>query len=224
MTPTKPLAVAVAVSMLLVSGSQAAGTAAQGAPVYDLLLDGGHVIDPKNGISGERDVAVDDGKIAEVAETIDPALAEKTVDVSGNYVTPGLIDLHTHLFVGPEEAYAAGVHSVAPDEFTFRAGVTTAVDTGSAGWQNFDDFKERVIDQSQTRVLAFLNIVGKGMAGGDFEQDLGDMKARQAAKVALEYPDLIVGIKTAHYEGPDWAPVERSVQAGEIPGRSRTSR
>lgn len=206
-------------SVLVVSGSQAAGVAAAGErvqPVYDLLLTGGQVIDPRNDLSGARDLAVDDGRIADVATEIDPALAERTVDVSGLYVTPGLIDLHAHLFVGPEDAYAAGVNSVSPDEFTFRAGVTTAVDAGSAGWENFDDFKARVIDQAQTRVLAFLNIVGKGMAGGDWEQDLGNMQARPAARVAKRYPDLVVGIKTAHYEGPEWTAVERSVRAGEI--------
>ncbi|TDE07919.1 amidohydrolase/deacetylase family metallohydrolase [Jiangella asiatica] len=185
---------------------------------YDLLIDDGHVIDPKNERDEVLDVAIDDGVIAEVAAEIDPTSAERTVDASGLYVTPGLIDMHTHLFVGPNDAYSAGWQSVAPDGFTFRSGVTTAVDTGSAGWENFDEFKTNVIDRSNTRVLAFLNIVGKGMAGGEFEQDLTNMLPGPAARVAQQYPDDIVGIKTAHYEGTDWKPVERSVRAGEIAG------
>jgi dihydroorotase len=90
------------------------------------------------------------------------------------------------------------------------------VDAGCAGWRNFDDFKDRVIDRSRTRVLAFLNIVGRGMRGDKYEQDLADMEAKPTAETALRHKGLIVGIKTAHYAGPEWAPVERSVEAGRI--------
>ncbi|WBB61164.1 amidohydrolase/deacetylase family metallohydrolase [Streptomyces sp. WMMC500] len=185
---------------------------------YDLVIRRGHVIDPKNDIDGVRDVAVKDGKIAKVARHIDASGAEKTVDARGQYVTPGLVDMHAHMFPGPKQDYANGWNGVAPDGFTLRSGVTTAVDTGSSGASNFAQFKEEVIDKSKTRVLAFLNIVGKGMAGHPYEQDLEDMKADVAAKVAKEYPETIVGIKTAHYNGPEWDPVERSVEAGEEAG------
>jgi dihydroorotase len=117
------------------------------------------------------------------------------------------------------EAYS-GDHSVYPDGFTFRSGVTTVVDAGSSGWRNFEDFKDRVIDRSKTRVLAMLNIVGHGMGGGAIEQNLDDMEARPTAEAARKYKTIIVGIKTAHYEGPEWTPVERAVEAGtmaEIP-------
>ncbi|MBQ0905989.1 amidohydrolase/deacetylase family metallohydrolase [Micromonospora sp. U21] len=191
-----------------------AGTAAE--PRYDLILDNGHVIDPKNNIDGVRDIAVRDGRIVAVAKSLNPKDAEQVVNARGKYVTPGIIDMHAHMFVGPANDYAAGWNSVAPDGFTFRAGVTTAVDTGSAGWENFEEFKTNVIDRSKTRVLSFLNIVGKGMAGGEREQDLENMQAGPAAEVALQNPDHIVGIKTAHYSGPEWDPVRRSVQAGEI--------
>ncbi|MBF8184328.1 amidohydrolase/deacetylase family metallohydrolase [Nonomuraea sp. K274] len=211
-------AVIPAVLTLVVGASTAAATTRAQEPQYDLLIRQGHVIDPKNGIDAVRDIAVKDGKIAMVGERIDAQDAERTVDAKGDYVTPGLIDLHTHLFAGPEDAYSNGYQSVAPDGFTFRAGVTTAVDTGSSGASNFAEFKKNVIDRSKTRVLAFLNIVGKGMAGGDFEQDLNDMQAGPAAEVAMRNPDVIVGIKTAHYEGPEWDPVERSVEAGEKAG------
>jgi dihydroorotase len=134
---------------------------------YDLLLKGGHVIDPRTGISTVRDIAVANGRIAAAAAGINPADALKVVDVSGLYVTPGLIDIHTHVYTGTgERGSYAGDNSVYPDGFTFRVGVTTVVDVGGAGWRNFDDFKQRVIDRSKTRVLAFLNIVGNGMRGG----------------------------------------------------------
>ncbi|WP_407562968.1 amidohydrolase/deacetylase family metallohydrolase [Streptomyces sp. 184] len=197
--------------------AQAEGKDDKGA-AYDLVIRRGHVIDPKNDIDGVRDVAVKDGKIAKVARSIDASGAKKTVDARGNYVTPGLVDMHAHMFPGPKQDYANGWNGVAPDGFTLRAGVTTAVDTGSSGASNFDQFKTEVIDKSKTRVLAFLNIVGKGMAGHPYEQDLEDMKADVAAKVAKANPETIVGIKTAHYNGPEWDPVERSVQAGEEAG------
>lgn len=182
---------------------------------YDLLLKGGHVIDPKNKLSAVRDVAIANGKVAAVAASINPAEALKVVDVAGYYVTPGLIDIHVHVFAGTgERGSYAGDNSLYPDGFTFRVGVTTVADAGCAGWRNFEDFKQRIIDRSKTRILAFLNIVGNGMRGGKFEQDLADMEAKPTAEMALRYPGLIVGVKTAHYAGPEWTPVERAVEAG----------
>jgi dihydroorotase len=190
---------------------------ASAQPKYDLLLRGGHVIDPRNQISAVRDVAIADGKVAAVAARIDPADALKVVDVSGLYVTPGLVDIHVHVYTGTGEPGSyAGDNSVYPDGFTFRSGVTTVADAGGAGWRNFEDFKDRIIQRSKTRVLAFLNIVGHGMRGEKLEQNLTDMEAKPAAEMALRYRDLIVGIKTAHYAGPEWAPVERSVEAGNL--------
>src|SRR5689334_15767139 len=137
---------------------------------YDLLLKGGHVIDPKNRISAVRDVAIANGKVAAVENRIDPAEAFKVVDVSGLYVSPGLIDIHVHVFAGTgERGSYAGDNSLYPDGFTFRVGVTTVADAGCAGYRNFEDFKDKIIDRSKTRVLAFLNIVGAGMRGGKFE-------------------------------------------------------
>ncbi len=186
-----------------------------GQTQYDLLLQGGHVIDPKNNISAVRDVAILNGRIAAVAEHLDPASALKTVDVSGLYVTPGLVDIHVHVFAGTGERNSyAGDNSVYPDGFTFRVGVTTVADAGCAGWRNFEDFKEHVISRSHTRVLAFLNIVGAGMRGGKFEDNLADMEVAPTAEMCLRHKDLIVGIKTAHYAGPEWTPVERAVEVG----------
>jgi dihydroorotase len=182
---------------------------------YDLLLKGGQVIDPRNGISAVRDVAIADGKVAAVAANIAPAEALKVVDASGHYVTPGLVDIHVHAYAGTgERGSYAGDNSVYPDGFTLRSGVTTVVDAGGSGWRNFEDFKQRIIDRSKTRVLALLNIVGNGMRGGRFEQDLADMEAQPTADMALRHKGVVVGVKTAHYEGPEWTPVERAVEAG----------
>jgi dihydroorotase len=198
--------------MFIVLSSMSQGSAQQ---KYDLLLKGGHVIDPKNQVSAVRDVAIASGKVAAVATKIDPAEAFKVVDVSGYYVTPGLIDIHVHVYAGTGEPGSyAGDNSVYPDGFTFRAGVTTVADAGCAGWRNFEDFKQRIIDRSKTRVLAFINIVGNGMRGGKFEQDLADMEAKPTAEMALRHKGLIIGVKTAHYAGPEWAPVEWAVEAG----------
>jgi len=187
------------------------------AQQYDLLLKGGHVIDPRNNISAVRDVAIRDGKIAAVEVQIDPATALKTIEVPDLYVTPGLIDLHVHVFAGTKEDRSyAGDLSVYPDGFTFRSGVTTAVDAGCSGWRNFDEFKTTVLDRAKTRVLALLNIVGNGMRGSRFENDLDDMQSSPTAEMALRHKGLIVGIKTAHYAGPEFLPVERAVEAGTI--------
>ncbi|HUE66403.1 MAG TPA: amidohydrolase/deacetylase family metallohydrolase [Rhizomicrobium sp.] len=193
----------------------AAPAIAQPLPAYDLLLRGGHVIDAKNHIDAVLDVAIKDGHIAKVAANLKPSDAIKTIDVGGMYVTPGLIDMHFHAFNGSgERGSYAGDLSILPDGFTFRSGVTTIVDAGSSGWRSFEDFKDRVIDRSKTRVLAMLNIVGAGMRGGHYENNLFDMDGQTTARTASRYPGLIVGIKTAHYAGPEWTPVEQAVVAG----------
>lgn len=185
---------------------------------YDVLLKGGHVIDPANNVNELRDVAIAGGKIAAIAPGIPAADARQVILVDGLYVTPGLVDIHVHVFAGltPDEA-ANGDMSLPPDGFTLRCGVTTAVDAGSSGWRGFPEFKKRIIDRAQTRILAFLNIVGKGMAGRNtLEQDLNDMDPEVTARVARQYPDHIVGIKTAHYAAGDWNAVDRSVAAGKL--------
>src|SRR5438046_7817258 len=146
---------------------------------YDLLIKGGRVVDATNNISAVRDVAIAGGKIAAVAANINPADAFKVVDATGYYVTPGLVDIHVHVYAGTgERGSYAGDNSVYPDGFTLRSGVTTVVDAGSSGWRSFDDFKDRIIDRSKTRVLAFLNIVGAGMRGEKVEHNPGDLDAR----------------------------------------------
>jgi dihydroorotase len=191
--------------------------AARAQPRYQLLLKGGHVIDPLNGIDAVMDVAVVGGRIAAVRADIDPAEAVTLVDVSGLYVTPGLIDTHVHVFAttGLKDAWA-GDNSVLPDHFSFRSGVTTMVDAGSSGWRNFEDFRHRVIDRAQTRVFAMLNIVGLGMITDVPEQNIHDMDAKATSAMALKHRDVVVGIKSAHYQGPEWVSVDRAIEAGTI--------
>ncbi len=189
---------------------------------YDLLLIGGHVIDPANQINQQMDVAIKAGRIAAVAEGIDHALAEKVIDVTGNYVTPGLIDIHVHVYHTREPETL----SVIADHHSFRSGVTTVVDTGTAGAKHFLHFKRTVMDLSKTRIFAYINIVKSGMLG-DFEQDIDEMDPELAAATVLAYPDQCVGIKTAHYwtyqpfddRHPPWAAVDLAVEAAEICGK-----
>ena len=186
---------------------------------FDLLLKGGHVIDPKNNIDQAMDVGIADGKIARVAENISEAEGEKVVHVDGLYVTPGLLDIHVHAYAGTGQRNAyCGDNSLYPDGYNFRTGVTTVLDVGSSGWRNFPDFKDRVIDRAKTRVFALLNIVGHGMGGGAIEQNIADMEPEATAKVAERYPDIVVGFKTAHYAGPEWLGVDRAVEAGRLVG------
>ena len=184
---------------------------------YDLLLAGGHVLDDKNHIDAVRDVGIKDGRIAAVEAHLDPSQALKTIDVTGLEVTPGLIDMHVHAYAGTGERNSyAGDLSLYPDGFTLRNGVTTVVDAGSSGWRNFDDFKDRVIDRSVTRVLAELNIVGHGMRGATYENDLTDMNGFLTSLKAKQYPGVIVGIKSAHFLGPEWYPYDQAVLAGTL--------
>ena len=185
------------------------------AQQYDLVLQGGTLVDPKNGISARRDLAIKDGKVAAVAANIPASEARKVVDVSGLYVAPGLIDIHVHVFAGDGPEYM-GVSSVSPDDHSFRSGVTTMVDAGSSGWKSFPDFKRRTINRSRTRVLALLNIIGSGMGGGDtMEQNVKDIDPEATADRVKQYREYIVGIKTAHYKAPNWIAVDSALAAAK---------
>lgn len=188
------------------------------AQQIDILIKGGTVIDPKNKINGKMDVAISNGKILKVAASIPVADAKKVIDATGYYVTPGLIDMHVHVFNGTDtDMYIAnGLTSVPPDGFTFRAGVTTVVDCGSSGWRNFPQFKKQTIDHSQTRVLAFLNIAATGMTSRYDEQNVDEMSPVMTANMITKlYPSLIVGIKAAHFWG-DFTQVDKAVEAGKL--------
>jgi len=183
---------------------------ARAQQIYDLLLKNGHIIDPANKRNGRFDIAVVGNKIARVSQNLSAAHARLVVDASQYYVTPGLIDIHTHF-----DSQGADLN-LQPDHNALTSGVTTAVDAGSSGWKNFEAFKTKVIDTSKTRLLAFLNIVGAGMYGDKVENDVNEMDPDAAAKMVLKYPKIIVGIKTAHFQPPTWDAVERAVKAAEL--------
>ena len=182
-------------------------TVGRGQP-YDLLLKGGHLIDPRNRIDAPRDVAIADGRIAEVASTIASGKAKQVIDVSGLFVAPGFIDIHAHVFDNDRR------NAVWVDGYTLRAGVTTAVDAGSQGWRGFVFAKETVIERAQTRVLAFLNIAAGGIGPSEYELD--NLDPVKAAQCVEEHRDLIVGIKTAHWKAATWHAVERALEAGRL--------
>ena len=186
--------------------------------VYDILIKNGHVIDSKNNINKIIDIAIIDNKIALIQKNISRKSALRTIDANGLYVTPGLIDIHSHNFHGtePNNYLSNSFDALPPDGFSFRSGVTTIVDVGGAGWRNFKTFKEQIIDRSKTRVLSFLNIIGSGMKGGAVEQNLSDMEPNRTAEIANEFPKEIVGIKLAHFNGYNWIPVDRVVEAGRL--------
>jgi len=197
---------------------------------YDLLLKGGHVIDPANHIDEVRDVAVFQGKIAAVEKNIPADQAGKVVDVSKLFVTPGLIDIHYHIGHGgaPLNWFApeARVHALPlgiPADMALQGGATTIVDAGTAGADTFLEEKEEVIDRSNVRVLAFLNIVRNGMQGG-LEQTVDQMDPKACAATIARYRDIIVGVKTAHYwtrepwdgEHTPWAAVDRAIECATL--------
>lgn len=201
----------LSLALVLMSGSLLAQN-------YDILIKGGHIIDPVNNIDQVMDIAIKGNKIAAIEKEISANQAKKVVDASGLIVSPGLIDMHTHNFYGTvHNRYLANSFSaVPPDGFTFRSGVTTVVDAGSPGWRNFELYKSQIIDPSKTRVLCFLNIVGAGMSGGHREQHIDDMNPKMTAMVAKQNKDHVVGVKLAHFMGYDWTPTELAVEAGKI--------
>ena len=174
---------------------------------YDLLLRGGHVIDPKNGVDSMMDVAIEGGKIAAVGRDLAASQARTAVDVSGLYVFPGLIDLHTHAY-----GYRAWTF---PDEYAFPNGVTTVIDAGGSGYKSFADFKTTIVDPARVRLLVLLNIVGAGMLG-PVEQDVAEMQPEPCAEVVRAHPDTIVGVKAAHFRGSGWDSVDGAVRAAEL--------
>jgi dihydroorotase len=162
-------------------------------------------------------VAISGGRIAAVEENIPASRARKTIDVSSLYVTPGLVDIHEHVFSGSVNREYTGENCVRADSFSFRSGVTTVVDAGSSGWRNIGEFRDEVINRQKTRVFALLNIVGHGMGGRmDVEQNTKDMDPVRTAEVARRNNDVVVGIKVAHYAGPEWIAVDRGVEAGRL--------
>jgi dihydroorotase len=196
------------------------------AKPYDRLLTGGHVIDPANGIDGVMDVAITGKNIALVAPAIPAEQALEVIDVSGLYVTPGILDIHTHTFKFLPDPGLSYIECVNPEAHLFASGVTTTVDVGTAGWQHFMDFKSGTIERVKVRVLAMVNIARGGMVNMASEQEPEDLNPQMAAAVAKAFPEIVVGIKTAHYwtskpwdeQHQPWLSVDNAVEAGELSG------
>ena len=168
---------------------------------YELLLKGGRVLDPSQSMNMVADVAVTGGTIAAIAPDIDSREADRTVPVTGQVVTPGLVDLHTHGFAGISH------WGVNLDQYCIARGVTTAIDAGTSGSDSFEGFRRLVIEPSRTRVLAFLNISRIGLIGQPGELvDPRMIDAASALRVANEHADVIVGMKvrcSENYSGPN---------------------
>jgi dihydroorotase len=162
---------------------------------FDLILRGGRVIDPSQKLDGIRDVAFSGGKVAAVGKGLKADAGTEIRDVTGYIVSPGLIDLHTHVYWG---GTSLGIDA---EDFCRTSGVTTAIDTGSAGPGNWMGFRKHVIEKSQVRILAYLHVSHAGIYGFDKRVMVGEsreimhLNPVDCVKVADENRDLIVGIK-----------------------------
>lgn len=189
------------------------------AKQYSLILKGGRILDPGRDIDITGDIAIEGGRIAAVGPGLAPGPGTAVIDVSGCLVTAGLVDIHTHLFASAVIPDAwAGDNSIYPDGFSFRSGVTTMVDAGSAGPRNFAQFRSTVIDRAKTRVFSFVNIASHGMVSDAMEQEASVFDSDKTAAMAKEHSDIVVGIKSAHYWKPDWLSVDAALEAGEKSG------
>ncbi len=160
------------------------------AASYDLLITGGRVIDPSQKLSAERDVAIASGRIARIAANIPPGQARQVYDAKGKIVTPGLIDIHTHV-------YKYGINlNVDSDAVGFQSGVTTVVDAGSTGTGTFQGFRKYVIETAATRIYALLNISSIGLVvTNEIYLDPRMLNAQQMIRTIGANRDRILGIK-----------------------------
>ena len=188
----------------------------------EILLKGGHVIDPANDIDTICDVGILDGRIARVEENIPIEEADRVIDVGNLVVTPGMLDIHVHAYHTRAHGPGMFVGNLNADAHFLKEGVTTCVDTGTSGAEEFEHFRKTVIETSKTRILGFVNIAAPGM--GDPEQVVANLNPQKAAETAATHDDVCVGIKTAHYwttepfddEHPPWASIDATVEAGEL--------
>lgn len=165
--------------------------------MYDLLLRGGHVIDPATGRDGPADIAVTNGRIAAIETTLGEAAARETVDLAGRIVTAGMIDTHAHIY-----QHVTGKFGLNPDLVGVQSGVTTIVDQGGPSCMTLGGFRHFIAEPADTRVLAFISAYLVGGLEGHLYPDLygpGQLNVDHTVRVAKENPDLVRGIK-AHAE------------------------
>ncbi len=189
---------------------------------YDLILRGGRVIDPSQRLDAVTDVAFQGGKVAKLGANLEAGPGTDVRDVAGSIVSPGLIDLHTHVYWG---GTSLGIDA---EEFCRTSGVTTSVDTGSAGPGNFAGFRKHVIEPSQVRILAYLHVSHAGIFGFSDRVMVGEscdlrlMNPIDAVAVAEANRDVIVGIKVRvglHASGTSGAvPLQIALEVAEAAG------
>jgi len=157
----------------------------------DLLLRGGRVLDPKSGLDGVRDIAIEDGRIVAMSRRLEGESARQTLDVSGKLVTPGWIDIHAHTYWG------VTTWGILPDPLCLASGVTTIVDAGSPGWANFPAFRKWIVEGSETRVLSFVHISGIGLTHplvGEMEE-MRYANIEYTAQTIRDNADITTGVK-----------------------------
>ena len=196
----------------------AAPKASKTAQGWDILIRGGRVVDPSQGLNGRYDVAIREGKIAQVAPTIDPAGWREIIDVDGRIVTPGFVDLHAHVYEGVSH------YGINADKYCLSRGATTVLDPGSAGAQTFPGFRKYVIEVQATRIRALLNISVTGMLTalrGELE-DLEHANVERAIRTIEQNRDLILGVKVRcgrGQSGPnDLVALQHALEAAEAVG------
>jgi len=187
--------------------------------VSEIVLRNSHVIDPANEVNAVTDLRISEGKVEAVGRDLPKRPGDRDIDLTGLYVTPGIIDMHAHVAY----THSRSELSLHPLVNTLSSGVTTVVDAGTTGWRDFARFRHDVIDNRwKIRVLGFVNIVGSGM-GGEWEHEASEMNPKLAADTATMHGDVVVGIKTAHYWAKrrfdeahaPWTAVDRAIEAAE---------
>ncbi len=186
---------------------------------YDLVIKNGTVVDPSQGIHAKRDIAVAGGKIRAVESSISDGDAHDVIEAHGLIVSPGLVDLHVHVWWGVAHL------AVEADPSCLYRGVTTAVDAGSAGANTIAGFHRYVMQSAKTRVLAFLHISGMGQLDnsiGELE-DVRWARVEKAVEAAKMFPEAIVGIKVRLSEeilgNNDLVALERALEASKLLGK-----
>lgn len=161
---------------------------------YDLLITGGRVVDPSQGLDGPRDVAVANGRIVRIEAGIDPKAARRVIDAAGMLVTPGLIDIHTHV-AGTLRKLVAEETMLHPDVTGVGSGVTTVVDQGSTGAYNVAGFINHAASHAKTRVLCFINVGTMGVTRAPEVRDAADIDVDAGVAAIRARPDVIKGVK-----------------------------
>lgn len=186
---------------------------------YDLLLTGGEVIDPSAGLRGVMDIGIAGGKIAAIAPSLPATDARRTISAKGRLVTPGLVDIHAHVFVNGHDM---GIHT---DQCCRASGVTTLCDAGSTGSSNFAGLRQVLDHDVRTRVRAFVNLSAIGITGTSRGGELAHFPYADpegCARIIMENPDLAIGVKLRYGPGLVWEystePVKLARKTAEMAG------